>query len=192
MYDDQDAPLNPYAPPGAEDIQAAPSDDLARAEAIRREHIKHEASIKSVGCLHIFGGALMLLAGLGAIFGAAMSGGRGGGSEMFIVAVVYLGIGSLSFASGYGLRTLKPWSRILSSILCAIGLIGFPIGTLLNAYFLYLILSAKGQTILSEEYKYVVTATPHVKYTSWVAIILLILLLVGGVALVGLSMSRAI
>lgn len=174
---------NPYAPPEAEDLEAAPNSEFARAEQIRREHIKHEASIKSVGCLHLFGGIITVLGALSMI-PVAFSGRAK--PEVLGFLVGYAAVGVALVASGYGLRTLKPWTRVLSSILCGIGLLGFPIGTLINAYFLYLILSAKGTTVLSDEYKYVITATPHVKYVPWAAIILLVLL---GVLFVGLIVA---
>ena len=48
---------NPYAPPTAEVADITGSDP--QAETIRREHIKHEASIKSVGIIYYLGGTLM-------------------------------------------------------------------------------------------------------------------------------------
>ena len=164
---------NPYAPPEAKDLEVEPDSEFARAEAIRREHIKHEASIKSIGCLHLLGGVLVLL-GAATTIPVALQSGK---PEVFGFVVGYGAVGVVLLVSAYGLRALKPWTRVLSSVLCGLGLIGFPIGTLINAYFLWLLLSAKGQTILSEDYKYVVTATPHVKYVPWAAIVFLVLLL---------------
>ena len=43
---------------------------------------------------------------------------------------------------------------------------GFPIGTLINGYVLYLLLSQKGRTIFTDAYRRVVTETPHVKYRT--------------------------
>ena len=54
-----DDPVNPYAPPEVEEVERKRDHKLAKAERIRREHIKHEASVKSLGCLHILGGALI-------------------------------------------------------------------------------------------------------------------------------------
>lgn len=174
---------NPYAPPEVQEIEAAPATELGRAELVRREHIVHESSIKSLGCLHLGCGGLFLLTALVGLVGvvSAVSGRGPGIVEIGIVVGLYGGIGSMLLISGYGLRTLKPWARVFSSVLCGIGLLGFPIGTLVNAYCLWLLLSAKGSTILGPEYRYVVTATPHVKYTPWAAIVLLVLILVAGV-----------
>ncbi|MBL4847826.1 MAG: hypothetical protein JKY65_20110 [Planctomycetes bacterium] len=176
MYDNDDPPLNPYAPPEAEveDLQAAPTSELGRAEAIRREHIRHEGSIKTLGCLHFFGGGFTVLGGMFVVVG--ISSGRTRGAEGIGAVLGVVAVGLALLTSGYGLRTLKPWTRVLSSILCGLGLFSFPFGTLFNAYFLWLILSAKGTTVFSEDYKYIVTATPHVKYVPWVAIVFLGLL----------------
>jgi hypothetical protein len=60
-----------------------------------------------------------------------------------------------------------------------LGLIGFPIGTLISVYFLYLLLSQKGAYVFSPEYAQVIAATPHIQYkTSIVVWIFLGLLLV--------------
>jgi len=78
-------------------------------------------------------------------------------------------------------RALRPWGRIVGCILSAIGLIGFPIGTLINGYILYLFLSKKGRTIFAPEYQDVIAATPHVKYRTsiivWIFLALVVLLL---------------
>ena len=183
---------NPYAPPEARDVEAFPTNDLARAEAIRREHIKHEASVKSVGCLHLFGGIFLLfgaLIGLGAMLvGGARGGNLGAAGIGATILVVYLVLGAASTATGYGLRTLAPWAKVPGAILAGLGLLGFPIGTIINAYILWLLLSAKGTTVLSPEYKYVITATPHIKYIPWLAIIFLGLL----VLLIGLGAASAV
>jgi hypothetical protein len=59
--------LNPYAPPKAnvEDVREAASEE----EVVRREHIKHETSVRSIGTLYYLSGGLMLLVGLAAVTG---------------------------------------------------------------------------------------------------------------------------
>ena len=71
---------------------------------------------------------------------------------------------------------LAPWGRIIGAVLSGIGLLGFPIGTILNGYFLYLLLGEKGSTVFSERYKRVIADTPHVKYIPWASIVLLVIL----------------
>ena len=171
--------LNPYVTP-----QAVVADDGAgsEAEAVRKEHITHEASVKAVGMLFMLGGVLTLIgAGVGLFAPGATA-----GENKAVLVVAGLLIGALSIAylaCGWALRTLKAWARIPAAVLAAIGLLGFPIGTLINAYILWLVLSGKGRVVLSADYAAIVEATPHIKYRTsvvvWVVLGLLgILLLV--------------
>jgi hypothetical protein len=113
-------------------------------------------------------------------------------AEAAILAVAcffYLGLGILQGATAMGIRKLQNWARYVAVVFSVIGLLGFPIGTIISAYFLYLLLSQKGTMVFSDEYKEIIAATPHLKYkTSIIVIILLILLVVilvfGALALV--------
>jgi hypothetical protein len=161
--------VNPYAAP------AAPVDDVPanpEAEAIRRAHINHEASIKAVGFLYYLGGVLLLLGGVASLLGAAT-----GAAGAIALLLVVVGVGQL-FA-GWGVRALRPWGRIVGCVLSAIGLLGFPVGTLISAYILYLLLSKKGRTIFASGYQDVIAATPHVKYRISIVVWILLTLIVG-------------
>jgi hypothetical protein len=151
------------------------------AEEVRKEHIKHEASVKSVGFLYLLGGTLVLvfggigLVGVGASAPAADAMmGVGFGAVIVLMGVLYL-------ATGLGLRRLKPWSRIVAGIFAGIGLLGFPFGTIINAYILYLLLSGKGRMVFSSEYQTIIEQTPHIKYRTsiivWIFLGILLLLL---------------
>jgi hypothetical protein len=76
----------------------------------------------------------------------------------------------------------KAWARIPSAILSGLGLISFPLGTLINGYILYLLFSKKDSTIFSDDYKQVIQETPHNKYQTsllvWIFLGLLALLVV--------------
>ena len=167
--------VNPYAAPAArvDDIGVNPE-----AEAVRREHINHEASIKAVGVLYYLGGLLLTI---GAFTG--MAGAPNAGGALVIALVGALGLAQ--FFAGWGVRAFRPWGRILGCILSGIGLLGFPIGTLINGYILYLFLSKKGRTIFSPEYQDVIAATPHVKYKTsiivWIFLALILALVVIGI-----------
>lgn len=162
--------FNPYAAPAApvEDVSAN-----AEAEAIRKAHISHEASIKAVGLLYYLGGIGVTLAALAGLVGAK--------DASVGVTLLLIGLGVGQFFAGWGVRALRPWGRIVGCILSGIGLIGFPIGTLINGYILYLFLSKKGRTIFAPEYQDVIAATPHVKYRTsiivWIFLALVVLLL---------------
>jgi hypothetical protein len=55
---------------------------------------------------------------------------------------VFLGLFALpSLITGYGLLYYKPWARILGIILSAISLINIPIGTIVGAYGLWVLLN---------------------------------------------------
>jgi hypothetical protein len=159
------AQVNPYAPPKAHvaDV-AAPASE---AEATRQEHVKHEAAVRSIGILYYIGGGMMavaaavILAGVNVTELAALG---------LAFGIGYLVLGALSIAVGRGVRLLQPWARTTSIVLAAIGLLGFPIGTLINAYILYLLLSAKGKRIFEPDYRDIVAATPHVKYRTSIVV----------------------
>jgi hypothetical protein len=164
--------VNPYAAPTAavEDVAANPE-----ADAIRRAHIGHEASIKAVGILYYLGGAVLTVLAVSMVRADALP-------AMFLLAV-----GVAQLFAGWGVRGLRRWGRVLGCVLSAIGLLGFPIGTLINAYILYLLLSKKGRTIFAPEYQEVVAATPDVKYRTsivvWIVLALLVALVVAAFVL---------
>lgn len=151
---------------------------IPNAEETRKQYLKHEASVKSAGFLYYLGGVAMFLIGLGGILAV-----RPGGVEIVpSFFLVVLGVGQ--FWTGTGLRRLKPWARIPTGILSGIGLIGFPIGTLINGYILYLVFSQKGKMVFSEEYRTVIEQTPHIKYRTsiivWIVLGLLLALILFG------------
>jgi hypothetical protein len=194
---------NPYAVQTTEFMTAPMTGD---AESTRKKYLTHEASVKSIGTLYYLGGYFGLLLGFlyaGMSISAATGGMREAGPavgerEQTVLAII-LGISSVVAFSmsifhlwtAYGLRRLKPYSRIAGSVIAGIGLLGFPIGTLICGYFLYLLLSAKGEFIFSQQYRDIVQQTPHIKYKTslivriFVGILLFVLLL----GLLGFVMS---
>ena len=96
------------------------------AERIRKEHIKHEASVKSVGILYFLGGGLLLLIGLLNLTMGVASQER---SVSLGIGVVFLALAGVQIWAGIGLRQLRPWARVVSGILSGIRLIVFPIGS---------------------------------------------------------------
>ena len=68
-------------------------------------------------------------------------------------------------------------TRVPVAILSGIGLLNFPIGTLINAYILYLVFSAKGQYVLSRPYAEIIRQTPHVRYRSSALLIVLLIII---------------
>lgn len=64
----------------------------AQAEQIWRDHISHEASIRSVGSLQILGGAIFGLLGIGSIIGLGVGAASGAGSSGAPVVVMMAGM----------------------------------------------------------------------------------------------------
>jgi hypothetical protein len=152
------------------------------SERIRKEHISHEASVKSVGFLYFLGALFVGLAGLGGVIAAAS--GSGGGGVGAPLAIFFLGLCAVQIWAGTGLRKLKGWARIPSGIISALGLLAFPLGTVINLYILYLLFSKKGNMVFSDDYKRVIQETPQIKYRTsivvWVFLGLLLILIVIG------------
>jgi hypothetical protein len=159
------------------------------AEEIRKAHIKHEASVQSIGVLYILGACSVFFAGIIVLFAPGRSPSDVDAGLGLVVTIPLLGLGAFQLVVGFGVRQLKRWTRIAVGILSGIGLLAFPIGTLINGYILYLVLSEKGKTVFSEQYQEVIAATPHVKYkTSIVVWILLglVIFLIGAAVMVTL------
>ena len=160
------------------------------AEEIRRQYLKHEASVKSIGSLYFVSGAIFTLVGIMAVVAVGSANARGLDA---VPAMVLIALSAGLIAVGVGLRRLRKWARVPTGIFSGLGLLGFPIGTLINGYILYLVFSRKGRMVFSDEYQDVIAQTPHIKYrTSIVVWILLALLLVlFGFAFVGLFFARS-
>ena len=166
------AVANPYAAPAArvEDIGVNPE-----AVAIRRAHITHEASIRSVGLLYYLGAIAVTLGGLMMLVGISDLAG-------VVTAVTLLLLGAVQLFAGWAVRALQASGRIVGSVLSAVGLLGFPVGTLINAYILYLFFSKKGRTIFSPAYKDVIAATPDIKYRTSIVVWILLGLVIALIA----------
>jgi hypothetical protein len=179
-------PLNPYATPKAVVADA----DASGAEIVRQEHITHEASVKSAGWLYMLGGLGTLVTGAALFIPSMATAAERPGFLVIGVAIAVLGVAYVVI--GWGLRALRAWARTPAIVLAAIGLLGFPIGTLINAYILWLVVSRKGRMVLSSEYASIVEATPHIKYRTsivvWILLGLIVLLVV--LAFFGASVRR--
>lgn len=162
---------NPYAPPQAP-LLPPPLQPHSDAEALRREHINTEATIKTVGVLYYLGAFGMIVIGLSTLADSE-------GSPAHVMTGLFVSMGVAQFAAGYGLRRLRGWARYPTIIFSGIGLLGFPIGTLINGYILVKVLGKQGRFVMTPEYQDIIAATPHVKNkTSRAVWILLAVLLV--------------
>jgi hypothetical protein len=152
---------NPFATPEADVEPMVPPGDGGMEERIRREHIGHETSLKTLGGLQVLGGALALLSSI-ALFAASDR------TRMF--SVVQMALGLVACVTGVLLGRLDRRARIPGVILALPGLVAVPMGTLISGYFLYLLLSPKAGIILSERYREIIARTPHVKYRTPIAV----------------------
>jgi len=172
---------NPYQAPLTFDI---PESQLSDAETIRQAHIKTEASIKSVGILYWLAALAVVIASIPIITAAI------GHNDMtplhLATGIGLLSLGILQLILGFEIRRLKGWARIAVGILSGIGLLGFPVGTIINAYILFLLFGKKGRMVFSAPYKEIIAATPHIKYKTskwvWIILIVVVLVIVGVIA----------
>ncbi|TWT54028.1 hypothetical protein Pla22_16630 [Rubripirellula amarantea] len=171
--------VNPYAATSNVGSATQGAEDV---EVYRRQYLQHEASVKSVGMLYYL--SAMLLIFVGGLMAALAFAGPGNGGQnptptvlIVVLGAVYLGLGLFQFFVARGLRRFESWARIATVVLSIIGLLAFPIGTLISAYVLYLMLSEKGQIVFSDWYQQVMERTPHIKYKTsiivWVFVALL-------------------
>ncbi|WP_283430762.1 hypothetical protein [Neorhodopirellula lusitana] len=155
--------------------------------------MNHEASVRSLGLLYYIGSSIFIIGTIGGIF-ILLAGIFGKDPEVTVGLGLILLLIYGSFAGGFlfighGLRQLKNGPRIAAGIFSAIGLLGFPIGTIIHGYFLFVLFSEKGVYVCSEPYRQIVRATPHIKYkTHWfvwtIAIVFLVIIVLS--VLIGL------
>jgi hypothetical protein len=171
---------NPYA---ATLTAAVPEPPAGSDESIRNAHLKHETNTKTVGGFFLIGFiiSLLILVELASI----------SVTQAFLPILVVLAICSALLATGIGVYKLSPWARISGIVLAAIGLLGFPLVTLISIYTLWVLLSKKGRTVFSADYARVIAATPHIRYrtSTGVKIALGILLAIAAVILGMLAWS---
>jgi hypothetical protein len=189
---------NPYQAPAVQDV-VAPSAPSTDAEAIRNQHLKHEASLKAAGLLYLIGGVIVALSVVGLLAGGETLGARseGAANVYWLTTGALVTVCVVQFVASWGLRRLRPWSKIPASLLAALSFTRFPVSTLAGAlgmlfgvYVLYLLFCAKGRTVLSPAYGEIVAQTPHLRYRTprwiWITLLVIVLLLFG-VAIFGAS-----
>lgn len=178
------ASQNPYAP--TEFTTNLPMGSATDVET-RNKFLSHEASIQGIGALYLLGSIFVLIGGVVLIIGGLASTAAGEADALLslIIGLVYVPLGILQFWVGRGLRAINPKVRTAAIVLSVLGLLAIPVGTIISAYFLYLLASKKGEFVFSAEYARVRAATPDIKYrTSWIVwgfLIALILLIVTGI-----------
>ena len=137
-------------------------DDVRRAserEATRREHVNYEAAVRSIGTMYYAGSVLWSLFGIYFLLVAV----RGTEFIAWPLAVIALVFGLASVVVAWGLRGLQRWAASAAAVLSALSLPVIPFGTVIGAYVLVLLRSAKGRRIFSRDYASIIAATPHIE-----------------------------
>jgi hypothetical protein len=173
---------NPYATP--QTTVAGESPLLNDPETIRRQYLTHEASVKSVGTLYLLGAIILVFWTLFNVHALVTGSEYAKESAWSLVAFLSV-VTVLQFWTGMGLRKLRKPARAVGAIFSAIGLIGIPIGTIISAYILYLLMSKKGNMVFSPEYQQIIEQTPHVKYKG--SKVFRIVLIVFGIVILAIA-----
>lgn len=169
--------INPYAPPQAD--LSVPQLSTNEDESIRQAHIKTEATVKSVGTLYYLGFFVLIASGVATLMANSSAAPEADSGVNLILSAAFIVIGVLQGVLAYGLRRLRSWSRWPTVVLSFIGLLAFPMGTLISALILSNTLGAKARMVFSEDYQRIIAATPQVKYkTSKVVVVLLVILVI--------------
>jgi len=113
--------------------------------------------IDTVAWLHIATGALGILAafGVGAIVGGVglFSGDAHTAGILALVAAFVMVLLSLlsipALVGGWGLLKRRPWARLMVLIVSFLSLPGFPVGTLIGGYSIWVLMSDENRQILS-------------------------------------------
>ena len=139
-----------YAPP-LSDLLPVPD-----AESERRAYLSHEAAVRSVGSLYLLGALICALASLVLLLTDDVGSGA---------ALVYAALSAFQVILAWGLYRLDPRVRLPVGLCSTLGLLVLPpLGTLLNAYALYLLFSPKGEHVFSSTYREVIGRTPTIRY----------------------------
>lgn len=181
-------PYNPYAPPAAPPPIPGFAGGVDEV-AIRREHLGTESGLLSFGILYLISGVLSILFALVGIFFGLVdrSGalGQSGEPAGFLFFAMFASLGLLASVGlwlGLGLRRLDPRVRVPVTLLAAIGLLGFPLGTIINLYLLFLLHGEKGKYVFTPAYREIIARTPQLRpkpgILVWLTLGLIFLVLV--------------
>ena len=171
-------------------IPSATNPAPASPVAIRQAHLNTEASLRSIGLLYYLGAAISLFAIVHAVRDPTMT-----ARYRIAMCILLILVAAIQIVTAGWLRKLDPRARVPATVLSGIGLLGFPIGTIISGYILYLLHSKMGKFVFTPEYRQIVATTPEIRYKmSFVRLLviafvaLLVLLAVG--AFVGLGINR--
>jgi hypothetical protein len=143
---------------GAEDSRVMA--EKMSSEDIRKEYIDHETSVRSISYLYYLGAVFLVVT---SVAGAILNRGDKPLDERIHRVMLMAGIAVFEAWVGMDISSLKRWARIAAGILSGLGLLGIPIGTIINGYILYLLFGKKGAEVFSPSYQRIIAETPDVK-----------------------------
>ena len=123
-----------------------------------------QTHVKVLGVVYLFVGGCMLLAAVFLFFtlgGVAGLVGATAEPQDAAIAIPILGFAGTALAAcltvfalpslitGYGLLYFKPWARVVGIVLSAFSLINIPIGTIIGAYGLWVLLNQETERLFS-------------------------------------------
>lgn len=68
------------------------------------------------------------------------------------LGIILLILAALQITAGVGLKKFESWARILTIIISVIGLFSFPIGTILGAYALWVLLRSDAKALFQDRH----------------------------------------
>jgi hypothetical protein len=174
---------NPFAAPEA-DLEVRKGPELTEAERIRKEHLRAETNIKSIGSLYSACGLLGTFGAMVAVVMAGVDWVKGFKSEQLVVLLLVVLYPCILIA-GISLRRFRTWARRVAVGFSALGLLAIPVGTIISVLFLYALLNSKANTVFTPQYQEIIRQTPHIQYrtspVAWAALGVLVLLFALGV-----------
>jgi hypothetical protein len=123
-----------------------------------------QTHVKVLGVIYLaLGGLLLVLALFLAVTVGGVAGiiGVSADPEDAAIAIPVLGLAGTALAAffglfglpslivGYGLINYRPWARVVGIVLSAISLINIPIGTIVGAYALWVLLNKETERLFS-------------------------------------------
>ena len=107
------------------------------APPVARAPFRRPLGVTLLAVLDLIGGAFLGLAGLGFLATSSGTAQPEGVIALQVMGAITVVFSLLYVAAGIGLLGLKPWGRIAQMILAGIGLLVFPLGTIVSILILY-------------------------------------------------------
>lgn len=159
--------------------------------------VTRPATISLLAVLQFIAATFWFLFGL-LLLAAALFSPDADSTSVLVAGLLIWGLAALQLACGLGLWRLQSYGRTIQLILGWIGLLGFPVGTVISILILLylfkpgikLLFSGRPQTALTPDERSQVAALAHESHVM--IIITVLVVLVGGVVIVGMVAAIAI